>query len=136
MSFIPQRYDCGRLYEVVLDGNDSAMTKGDALERQTSGKYRRAGSGSTRVDAVAWDTRSSVSDGDTIVAVDPRDVEFKADTANDTSQSDEGKLVDLSDQASLDQATTTNTVFQIKKTIGAAGDRKVSGYFVIGTDTE
>lgn len=127
--FSPIRYDSGKLVK-LLTASSTTITKGDALDF-ASGYVQRATSSSTDIHYVAMeDVTTGASDHNEILCVEADNVEFEGNTTGNTSQALVGTYIDLTDQATLNEAASTTNVFYVKSIVGAAADKKVRGYFV------
>ena len=132
---IPIRYDQG-LITTIKSGTvtSSTITKFDALE-WAAGYLQRADNGTTEVRFLALEAiatgGASAHEDIQVLYVDG--VEFEVDTNASTAVSDRGVYHDLTNHTTIDAADSTDKVFYGTEMIGASGDNKLRGYFVMKT---
>lgn len=129
--FTPLRYDSGKV-STVKEGTafSTTITKFDALG-WASGFLQRATSSTTEVRFVALEAVTTGASTHLDIQVLYTDgVEFECDTAGNSAQADRGTYFDLTDHDTLNDDASTNDVFYVVDTVGAAADKKVRGYFV------
>lgn len=109
----------------------TAITAGQALV-WSSGLVIPATSGATEVNFVAKESKTSGASDAFSVEVwrVSQNTLFEVDTAANTAAAQRGVKYDLTDANTLNNAATTNKVFQVESLVGAAADKKVVGYFV------
>lgn len=131
MPFYPNRYDEGALCEVPME-NSVTVAKGDALDdSDDDGLFGLATSSSDYVPYVAMETVTTTSAGQKIKAIRTvGGVQFLADTTNNTAATDVNLTADLTDEDEVNNAASSNDVFYIEATVGAAADKKVLGFFM------
>lgn len=130
MAFLPKRYDSGQLTTIPVE-TSATIAKGDALDdSDDDGLFARATSSSDFVPYVAMEAVTSAAAGAKILAIRTNNVQFEADTANNTAATDRNLTADLTDHDTLNNGASTNDVFYIEELVGAAADKKVKGYFV------
>lgn len=129
MAFLPERYEDGLMEKVPLVTSTTCV-KGDALVDGGAGLLQRATSSSTHIPYVAMEAATTSAAGTEILAIPTANrTRFIADTAASPVATDRYTLADLTDHDTLNESTSSVDVFFIEKIVGAASDKKVSGYF-------
>lgn len=131
MAFKPLQYDSGKLKKLVAKETET-ISKFDALQFD-DGEVKRAVSGTVNVRFVALESVASAADGQEILALDVRGVEFEADCENETAQDQVGLANALNDHEELDNTNTEGSgedTFVVTQLVGAAANKKVRGYFL------
>lgn len=127
--FSPIRYDSGKLV-TLLTAESTTISKGDALDF-ASGYVQRATSASTDIHVVAVeDVTTGAGEHKEIHCVLTDGVEIEGDTAGSPSQALVGTYIDLTDQATLNEAASTTNVFYVDGIVGPVANKKVRGFFV------
>lgn len=130
MPFYPFRYYEGKDCEVAME-NTVTVAKGDALDdSDDDGLFGLATSSSDFVPYVAMETVTTTSAGQKIKAIRTWGVQFLADTTNNTAATDRNLTADLTDEDEVNNGASSNDVFYIEETVGAAADKKVLGTFL------
>lgn len=97
----------------------------------SSGYVTNASSGTTEVNFVAKESKTSTSDNPFIeVWRASANTLFEADCTSNTAATQRGTKVDLTDASTLANTATTNKVFLVETVVGAAADKKLVGSFV------
>lgn len=129
----PIRYDNGQI-TTIKSGTvtSSTITKFDALD-WTGGYLDRASNSTTEVRFLALEDKTTGGSGahEDLIVLYTDGVEFEVDTNGNTAVTDRGTYVDLTDHNTIDENTSDDNVFYVTEMIGAAGDRKLRGYFVM-----
>lgn len=109
----------------------TTIVAGQALD-YSSGLLVPATSGTTEVKFVADESRvSGAAEKPFITVISVDGTEFEADCTNNSAEAQQGLKHDLTDGLTLANGTTTNKVFMVEATVGAAAAKKVRGHFVV-----
>lgn len=131
MAFKPVKYNDGLVVELPLAASQT-VAQYDALV-WSSGSLATAAADAEVVDYVAIDANASSSAGDLLRVVPARtaDILFEVDCTSNTAAAQRGTDVELTDKATLKNATAASANgFRIESLVGAAADKKVRGRFV------
>jgi hypothetical protein len=133
MIFTPLQYDSGRMNYLKVGGSKT-ISKGDPLEIASDGYAERADENTTGVRWVALESASSTTEGDEILAVYTKGIEFEAECAANTAQAQVDLVFALDSnrkvENTLDGTYTEADVFLVTSLVGATTDKKVRGYFL------
>lgn len=127
VGFRPTQYDSGQTEKMKMN-TSVTISKGDALAF-TSGLVRRFTAGDTVCRWVALETKTDDGTNEEILCLRTAGVEFLALTDGTPTQADVGDVVDLADQATVDEdSPSTDYTFEITKLVDAT-NKIVKGYF-------
>lgn len=133
MIFTPLQYDSGRMNYLKVGGSKTIL-KGDPLEIASDGYAQRANASTTEVRWVALEAASDTTEGDEILAVYTRGIEFEAKCATDTAQEQVDLVFALDSDRKVENTKsgtyTEANVFLVNSLVGATTDKKVRGYFL------
>lgn len=131
MSFIPRRYDAGKVERLPL-ASGTTVTKYQLL-KYSSGYLADGASGDNEVEYIALETvtDATASDGGTYCDVIPIDDVMEVDALASTTPvqaTHVGNTYDISDANTVDLGNTTDKVFTIISIVNAT-DKIVRGRF-------
>ena len=129
MAFTPVRFDDGKV-TTVKQVASTTIAKFDALVKDGNGLYSRATSGTTKVNYVALqDSVIGAITPPEILVLPTHGVQFIADSAGNTAQTDVGLTLSLTDHDTVNDDATSPGVFFVEEIVGVSTAKTFRGYF-------